>query len=43
MLIKGYKKPNDEEDLKVLLLEGITPSADEMIGYIKRKWENKYT
>jgi len=42
-LIKNYKKPFDEEDLKVILLEGIVPSSDEMIDYIKKKWENKYT
>lgn len=41
-LIKNYKKPIDEEDLKVILLEGIVPSAKEMVDYIKRKWENKY-
>ena len=41
-LIKKYKKPIDEGDLKILLLEGIVPSADEMINYIARKWENKY-
>jgi predicted nucleotidyltransferase component of viral defense system len=41
-LIKNYKKPIDEENLKVILLEGIIPSAGEMIQYIKRKWENKY-
>ncbi|MFA5020334.1 MAG: nucleotidyl transferase AbiEii/AbiGii toxin family protein [Candidatus Pacearchaeota archaeon] len=41
-LIKNYKKPLDEENLKVILLEGMVPSADEMISYIKRKWENKY-
>jgi predicted nucleotidyltransferase component of viral defense system len=41
-LIKNYRKPIDEGDLKVILLEGIIPSADEMIGYIKRKWENRY-
>ena len=41
-LIKNYKRPLDEEDLKVILLEGIVPSANEMIDYIKRKWENKY-
>lgn len=41
-LIKNYQKPIDEEDLKTLLLEGIAPSAGEMIEYIKRKWENKY-
>lgn len=42
LLIKNYKKPVDEEDLKVILLEGIIPSSEEMIQYIKRKWENKY-
>ena len=41
-LIKNYKKPLDEENLKAILLEGITPSANEMMSYIKRKWENKY-
>ena len=41
-LIENYKKPIDEGDLKVILLEGIAPSANEMIEYIKRKWENKY-
>jgi len=42
-LIQGYKKPIDEENLKTILLEGITPSSREMIEYIKQKWENKYT
>ena len=41
-LIKNYRPPNDEGDLKVILLEGIVPSAEEMIKYIKQKWENKY-
>jgi len=41
-LVENYKKPIDEDDLKVILLEGIVPSANEMIEYIKRKWENKY-
>ncbi|MEK6894208.1 MAG: nucleotidyl transferase AbiEii/AbiGii toxin family protein [Nanoarchaeota archaeon] len=41
-LINNYKKPIDESDLKVILLEGIVPSADEMIHYIMQKWENKY-
>src|SRR3989338_2152251 len=40
--LENYKKPIDEDDLKVILLEGIVPSANEMIEYIKRKWENKY-
>ncbi len=42
ILIKNYKKPLDEEDLKVILLEGIVPSSEDMIQYIRRKWENKY-
>jgi predicted nucleotidyltransferase component of viral defense system len=41
-LIKNYKKPVDGENLKTILLEGIIPSAEEMIQYIKRKWENKF-
>ncbi|MEK6817146.1 MAG: nucleotidyl transferase AbiEii/AbiGii toxin family protein [Nanoarchaeota archaeon] len=42
MVIRDYKGPTDEKDLKAILLEGIVPSADEMIDYIRRKWENKY-
>ena len=42
LLIKNYKNPIDEPDLKVILLEGIIPTAEEMILYIKQKWENKY-
>jgi len=41
-LIKNYKKPVDEENLRIIILEGIVPSAEEMIEYIKKKWENKY-
>ncbi len=41
-LIKRYQKPVDEEDLKAILLEGIVPSSEEMLEYIRRKWENKY-
>jgi predicted nucleotidyltransferase component of viral defense system len=41
-LIKDYKKPIDESDLKVIILEGLVPSSEDMINYIKRKWENKY-
>lgn len=43
LLIKNYKKPVDEADLKTILLEGIVPSADEMMEYIKIKWEEKNT
>jgi predicted nucleotidyltransferase component of viral defense system len=41
-LIKEYKKPSDEKDLRIILLEGIVPSANEIFEYIKRKWESKY-
>jgi predicted nucleotidyltransferase component of viral defense system len=42
-LIKAYKKPIDEQDLKTIILEGIAPSSQEMIEYIQRKWENANT
>ena len=35
-LIASFKKPLDEEELKTLILYGITPSSEEMIEYIKR-------
>lgn len=41
-LIGHYKKPVDEENLQTIILDGIVPSAKEMIEYIQRKWENKY-
>ena len=40
-LIKKYKEPIDEEDLKAILLEGIVPSAQEMFTYIHQKWEHE--
>ncbi|HIH31855.1 TPA: hypothetical protein HA235_04045 [Candidatus Woesearchaeota archaeon] len=40
LLIKKYAPPIDESDLKAIIIEGIIPSAKEMIEYIKRKWEN---
>ena len=42
LLIKNYKSPIDEVNLKIILLEGIIPSAKEMYEYIRNKWENKY-
>ena len=39
-IIKEEIPPNDAEDLKVLLLEGVVPKFDELKYYIKRKWEN---
>jgi predicted nucleotidyltransferase component of viral defense system len=37
MLVKEFKIPADEKDLKVLILEGIVPSAKKMIDYIGSK------
>jgi len=34
-LISNFKKPIDESDLKILILEGIVPSSEDMIKYIK--------
>jgi len=34
-LVKNYQKPEDESDLKVLILEGIIPDSDKMLNYIK--------
>ncbi len=39
-LIKKYEPPIDEGDLKIIIIEGIIPTAKEMIDYIQRKWEN---
>ena len=36
-LILNYKVPVDENDLKVIILEGIVPKSSEMIDYIKWK------
>ena len=35
-LVKNFKKPVDEKELKVLLIEGIVPSSEEMIDYTRR-------
>jgi predicted nucleotidyltransferase component of viral defense system len=34
-LVDGFRKPEDESDLKVLILEGVIPGADKMLDYIK--------
>ena len=34
-LVKEFKKPIDENELKVLILEGIVPDVDKMLDYIK--------
>ncbi|MEK6941058.1 MAG: nucleotidyl transferase AbiEii/AbiGii toxin family protein [Nanoarchaeota archaeon] len=41
-LIKNYKNPIDEADLKIIIFEGIVPSSQEMFRYITQKWENEY-
>lgn len=42
-LIKTYRPPFDETDLKSIIIEGIVPTSKEMIEYIQRKWENANT
>jgi predicted nucleotidyltransferase component of viral defense system len=39
-LIQEFKYPQDEEDLKTIILEGIVPTSKEMFEYIKSKWES---
>lgn len=34
-LIKNYKEPIDEKDLKVLIIEGLVPNSEKMLTYIK--------
>ncbi len=34
-LIENFKKPVDEKDLKVLILEGLVPETEKMLEYIK--------
>jgi len=35
-LIRQYKPPLDEEDLKILITEGLAPTAGKMLDYISR-------
>ncbi len=35
-LIREFKKPVDEKELKVLIIEGIVPSTEKILEYIKR-------
>ena len=42
LLLDNFKKPIDEKDLKILILEGITPATEAMKEYIEvqlKKWE----
>ena len=40
-LIKEFKKPVDEGELKILIIEGVIPNVSEILEYIK--WESKNT
>jgi len=35
-LLSEFKNPVDKPDLKVIILEGVVPSVEEMLGYIRR-------
>ena len=36
-LLKDFKTPKDEKDLNVIIIEGIVPTINEMLDYIRRK------
>ena len=36
-LITNFKKPVDDKELRVLIIEGITPNVEEMLTYVKRE------
>lgn len=42
-LINNFRMPNDAKELKVLIIEGLTPDVNKMLVYIKDllKWEKK--
>ena len=40
-LVKIYTPPIDEDNLKLIILEGITPTSREMFDYIRIKWEKE--
>lgn len=42
-LIRNYKNPIDEKELKILIIKGLTPKTEDMLIYIKDflKWEKK--
>lgn len=40
--LKNFKKPIDERELKLLIFEGLAPTAEKMLEYIKNiRWEKK--
>ena len=36
-LVKNFKNPPDGNELKILIIEGITPNINDMLNYIKRE------
>ena len=40
---RSYEKPVDEQDLRILILEGTIPTSEELLEYLKRKWLRKNT
>ena len=38
-LLKNFKEPLDKKDLKVIILEGIVPTTEQMLSYMKRRFE----
>lgn len=36
-LIRNFKKPIDEQNLKILIIEGLVPKANDMFSYIQRE------
>ncbi len=38
-LAGGFKKPVDEKEMKVLIIEGIVPGTEKMLDYVKRACE----
>lgn len=35
--VNNFKKPSDEENLKILIIEGLIPKSEDMLNYIKRE------
>ncbi|MBS3076707.1 nucleotidyl transferase AbiEii/AbiGii toxin family protein [Candidatus Pacearchaeota archaeon] len=39
-LLSRFEKPLDEKDLRVIILEGVVPTTEQMLDYIKRRIEH---
>lgn len=37
MLVKGFRMPDDKDELNVLIIEGLVPNVNDMLDYIKNK------